>query len=113
MAGDLWAALDRVSHKPVSDMMRGYIEQSGYPLVRVERLPGGSVRLTQRLNRSASVQPEGPVEVEVRGRVAILRGLVATDHARDLAAQLVLLEPGVDQVDNQLQVPGESESSPE
>jgi osmotically-inducible protein OsmY len=63
-----------------------------------------SERLTNRVNRSTTIQADTPIEVEVRGRTAILRGSVPSDRARVLAAQLVLLEPGVDQVDNQLEV---------
>jgi len=71
-----------------------------------------SERLTQLVQRSRTVQAEGLIEVQVRGRTAILRGSVATDRSRELAARLVLLEPGVDQVDNQLQV-AVAEPSPE
>jgi hypothetical protein len=73
-----------------------------------------SERLSQLVNRSRSIQAETPLVVEVRGRIAILQGSVASDRARDLAAQLVLLEPGVDQVDNQLEVAGaDSAAEPE
>lgn len=34
---DLWEALEAVSDKPVSRMMRGWIEQPGFPLVEVRR----------------------------------------------------------------------------
>jgi alanyl aminopeptidase len=47
-ASDLWAALNQASKRPVAGVMRGYIEQPGHPLVTVEPLSGGSVRLTQR-----------------------------------------------------------------
>ena len=54
-ASDLWAALDKASKRPVGEVMRGYIEQPGHPLVTVEPLPGGSLRLSQRrfLNHGA------------------------------------------------------------
>jgi osmotically-inducible protein OsmY len=68
-----------------------------------------NARLTQRVNRSSTVQASSPLTVEVSGRTAILRGSVASDRARELAARLILLEPGVDQVDNQLQVVGAAE----
>ena len=38
------------------------------------------------------------------GRTAILRGTVATDEDRRLAEQLVLLEPGVAKVQNEITV---------
>jgi osmotically-inducible protein OsmY len=46
-----------------------------------------------------------PIEVTLQGRTAVLRGGVATPHNRDLAARLALLEPGVDQVQNELTTP--------
>ena len=46
----------------------------------------------------------GPISVQMQGRTAILTGTVRTDHARDLAAQVALLEPGIDQIRNDLQV---------
>jgi osmotically-inducible protein OsmY len=63
-----------------------------------------SAQMSRMLQRSRLVQAESPIQVVVRGRIATLRGTVASDHAREAAARLVLLEPGVDQVDNQLQV---------
>ena len=36
------------------------------------------------------------------GRTVVLRGSAATDHARDLAERLALLEPGIDVVRNEL-----------
>jgi hypothetical protein len=44
------------------------------------------------------------LQVEVQQRTAILKGEVATESDRLLAEQLVLLEPGISQVRNQLQV---------
>jgi len=53
------------------------------------------------LNR---LQSRGPLNVELRERTAILRGVVATDHDRALAETLTLLEPGISQVQNELTV---------
>jgi hypothetical protein len=64
-------------------------------------------RLTGLLRRSPRIQQVTPIEVELRGRTAILRGTVATDHDRDLARLAVLLEPGVAQVRNELAVAGQ------
>jgi len=44
----------------------------------------------------------GPIEVSVVGQTAILRGVVASEHQRDVAEQLVLLEPGVRAIRNEL-----------
>ena len=60
--------------------------------------------VTQRLASLKSLERLGPIEVTVTDRVATLRGVVATAHARALAEQLVRLEPGVSQVTNELTV---------
>jgi alanyl aminopeptidase len=44
---DLWAAFGAVSGKDVPAAMAGYIEQNGLPLVTVEPLPDGTLRITQ------------------------------------------------------------------
>ena len=71
--------------------------------------------LSSVLTRPGRLQVVSPVAVSIRGRdTAVLRGAVATQHDRDLAEQLVRLEPGVAQVDNMLTVgqPAASPSSP-
>jgi hypothetical protein len=45
-----------------------------------------------------------PVAVTVVGRTAILRGVVATDQQRDLAARVALLEAGISAVQNEIAV---------
>ena len=45
-----------------------------------------------------------PAQVEMRGHTAILRGVAATEHDRDLAERVVRLEATVDQVQNQIAV---------
>jgi osmotically-inducible protein OsmY len=53
-------------------------------------------------------------QVLLRDRTAVLRGTVATPYERMLAEKVALLEPGVDQVENELVVaPAEEPSSPE
>lgn len=63
-----------------------------------------AAQLTTQLQRARLAPSQNSVVVEVQGHTAILRGQVATAHARALAEQLVLLEPGIEQVDNQLEV---------
>jgi aminopeptidase N len=48
VAGDLWKALSEASGKNVTDALAGFIEQQGYPLITVEKLPLGALRITQR-----------------------------------------------------------------
>jgi hypothetical protein len=47
---------------------------------------------------------QGPAQVEMQGRTAILRGVVASAHDRDLAERVVRLEATVDQVQNLIEV---------
>jgi hypothetical protein len=64
--------------------------------------------LAGRLDRSLGSRLQAPVGVRLEGRTAILEGEVASEHDRALAAQLMLLEPGVSRVENRLQVAGSS-----
>jgi hypothetical protein len=77
--------------------------------------------LTAVLTKRGRLSALSPVAVSVRegasiheGNTAVLRGVVATQHDRDLAEELVRLEPGVGQVDNLLTVgqPAASPASP-
>jgi len=58
--------------------------------------------LADRIIRLGRLQMRSPLEVSVRGRTATLRGTVSTEHERLLAEQMVRLEPGIWEVDNQL-----------
>jgi hypothetical protein len=66
--------------------------------------PQVSSVLTSRLARSMRLSAGAPVEVSMAGDTATLRGVVATPHDRELAEQLVRLEPGVARVTNELRV---------
>jgi len=48
VAGDLWKALDAVSEGQVSGPLATFVDQPGLPIVEVEPLGEGRVRLTQR-----------------------------------------------------------------
>jgi osmotically-inducible protein OsmY len=63
--------------------------------------------LSKRLTNIKSLGSVGNIQVEMSGRTAKLSGTVANEHARDLAARLCLLEPGVSKVENLLVVPEE------
>jgi hypothetical protein len=63
-----------------------------------------SSTLTQQLAGLPALHWRTPGQVEIQGRMAILRGVVATEHDRDLAERVVRLAPGVEQVQNQLVV---------
>jgi len=61
-------------------------------------------KVQTRLTRIPQLRGNGPLTVEMDGRVAVLQGEVATEDARDLIARVVLLEPGISDVRNELQV---------
>ena len=44
---DLWNALSEASKKPVDEIAAGWIQQPGFPLVKVNREADGKIRLTQ------------------------------------------------------------------
>ena len=53
---DLWNSIGKISHKPVSSMMKTWIDQVGYPLVVVKR-ENSRVTLTQRRFLSDGKKP--------------------------------------------------------
>ncbi|HPM80229.1 MAG TPA: BON domain-containing protein [Candidatus Anammoximicrobium sp.] len=65
---------------------------------------GPNLRVQNRLARLPPLKDRGSVQVEMEGQVAVLRGAVTSQHERDLVARLVLLEPGIADVRNELQV---------
>jgi hypothetical protein len=67
-----------------------------------------STQLARRLAGTPSIHSLTPIQVEVQGRSAILRGQVASEHDRDLAEQMARLEAGIEQVHNELVVAGSS-----
>jgi hypothetical protein len=60
--------------------------------------------VTRLLQASPEFQWTSRIEVSVAGRVATLRGEVASERDRALAERLVLFEPGIDSVRNELKV---------
>jgi len=63
-----------------------------------------SSAVAEHLEALPALHWQGPAQVVMQGRTAILRGVVATEHDRELAERVVRLEPTVDQVQNQLVV---------
>jgi len=78
-------------------------------------LPPSSIeRVSADLERQlGQVLTSSSVEIRLEGRMAVLRGSVATDHDRALAEQLALLKPGISFVRNELSTtaPQESETA--
>jgi hypothetical protein len=69
-------------------------------------------RLQSRLQRIPRIRDMGSVSVELNGSTAVLRGEVATEADRQLVGRMLLLEPGVSEVRNELLVASASSDSP-
>lgn len=65
-------------------------------------MPRVTAVLSRRLADSPAIHARGPLQVELQGRTAVLRGVVATDHDRALAEQMARLEPGIEKVRNEI-----------
>lgn len=72
----------------------------------IDRAPPDQVgfAIGERLSKMPSLHFLSELRVDMIGGTAILRGTVASEHDRDLAARVVLLEAGVDRVVNLLVV---------
>jgi hypothetical protein len=60
--------------------------------------------LSQLLQQAVGKRSQSKVEASYQGNKLILKGVVATAHDRDLAGLMAHMEPGVDQVQNDLVV---------
>jgi osmotically-inducible protein OsmY len=60
--------------------------------------------LSQRLVECPQFHATSPIAVSLAGRTAIVRGAVASAQDRFLAQQLLLFEPGISAVQNELQI---------
>ncbi len=63
-----------------------------------------STQVSARIARIPKSHLNGNVAVQMEGTTAVLTGAVATAHQSDLATRLVMLEPGVEEVRNELVV---------
>jgi hypothetical protein len=72
------------------------------PAFDVPVLPAGQANLEiqTRLTRVMELRGVGSPQVELAGRTAFLRGVVATERDRALLERLASLEPGVSRVEN-------------
>jgi len=75
----------------------------GFDPVHVPPSAAG-LAIANRLSRLPSLHFVTAVRVDIVGRTAVLRGAVASDHDRDLAERVVMLEASVDDVVNMLVV---------
>ena len=63
-----------------------------------------NARMAERLTRLPNLEILDGLTIALEDRTATLRGRVATAHDRELIAQLMLLEPGVSSIRNELLV---------
>jgi len=63
-----------------------------------------NTRITTRMTRIPKAHLNGNVAVQMEGTTAVLTGAVSNASDSDLAARLVMLEPGVEEVRNELVV---------
>lgn len=75
----------------------------GFEVSRVSSTASGDI-IAKRLAKLPGLALTSPLEVSLNSDEATLRGTVATERDRELAERLVLLEPGVSRVRNELQV---------
>lgn len=68
--------------------------------------------LTTRLLQTPAVNPLSPISVEFRDGVATVRGVVPTPSAREAAGRVLLAEPDVRRVENQLTYVRPDDSGP-
>ena len=73
----------------------------------VASVQGVNTEIAEHLGALPALHWQVPAQVVMRGRTAILRGVVATEHDRDLAERVVRLEATVDQVQNLIEVAGQ------
>ncbi|ADB18322.1 transport-associated [Pirellula staleyi DSM 6068] len=65
-------------------------------------MAGFQTKFETRLTRIPALKRLGPIDVEMLGNTAILRGVVASAEDRQLAEDLAMMEPEVADVDNEL-----------
>ncbi|MCY2988534.1 MAG: BON domain-containing protein [Planctomycetota bacterium] len=61
-------------------------------------------RVQSKLVKIPQVRSSGSVKVEMEGKIAVLRGEVKSQRERDLIGRMLLLEPGISDVRNELVV---------
>jgi hypothetical protein len=97
------------------DSRRRWREQNAAPpAIRVQLRPAfdfpppiplqANVPMQLRLSKEMAVVGVGSPKIEMVGRTAVIRGVVATERDRELIARLALLEPGVSQVENLVEI---------
>ena len=89
-AADLWSALSKVSGDDVTGAMATFIDQNGVPLVSVESIEAGVVKLSQRrfLNQGVTAEPrQWRIPVTLRypdGEGIGTKTVILTDQTRTI-----------------------------
>jgi hypothetical protein len=97
------------------DSRRRYREQNAAPpAIRVQLRPAfdsppptplhANIPMQRRLAKEMAVVGIESPKIEMVGRTAVIRGVVATERDRELIARLASLEPGVSQVENLVEI---------
>lgn len=89
---DLWGAMEEVSQKPISLMMKGWIEQPGFPLLHVQREGDTTLHVTQERFCSLPVESGEawifPLDIEVFTREGTSRVLNTLFEGREIRIHL-------------------------
>ncbi|HEY3217098.1 MAG TPA: M1 family metallopeptidase [Candidatus Eisenbacteria bacterium] len=95
-ADDLWAALSKAAGRDVSSVAKSFLDQPGVPLVTIETLPDGQVRLSQRrfLNYGLTEPGRALWRIPVTLRYPLGDRVVAQNLVLDDSVQTVRLENG-------------------
>jgi cytosol alanyl aminopeptidase len=89
-AADLWKALSEASGKDIAAITASFLEQPGVPIVGVEPLAGGQVRLTQRRFRNIG-DPGAAAPDSTRWKIPVV---LEYSDGRQVYTQSVLLGDG-------------------
>lgn len=105
------------------DSRRRWREQNAAPpAIRVQLQPAfeaptplpiqANVPMQRRLSKEMAAVGIASPSIEMQGRTAVVRGVVATERDRELIARLALLEPGVSEVENLVEIQAPPPSTP-
>lgn len=105
------------------DSRRRWREQNAAPpAIRVQLQPAfdapaplplqENIPMQRRLSKEMTAVGISSPSMEMNGRTAVIRGVVATQRDRELIARLALLEPGVSEVENLVEIQAPTSSTP-
>jgi hypothetical protein len=104
LGGGMMGAMGGMNQQGTAPSMGYQVNYNGQPVNNITTTVTPSVDLQQRLSASPGMQGVSNLQVFLQGDTAILRGKVGSDYSKQLAAAMVRLEPGIYNVENQLEV---------